>query len=68
MSIEIVTEKGRASIDGDGINPYQRVDYRRAWHKGRAAELWKRYTAEIDTTRKAALEKRFKAELSKAHK
>lgn len=67
MSIEIVTEKGRASIDGDGINPYQSVDYRRAWHKGRAAELWKRYTAETDATQKVALERRFNAELRKAH-
>lgn len=68
MTIEIVIDKGRASVDGDGINPYTRDDYRRAWYKGRAAELWNRYTAETDDTKKKALEKRFNAELRKAHK
>lgn len=67
MSIEKVIAKGKASIDGDGINPYTRIDYRRAWHKGRADALRNRYTTETDETKKKALEKRFNVELRRSH-
>lgn len=66
MSRQAAFINGAQSLDGDGINPYQRRDYRQAWHEGRAQALMDRHDNETNASARAQLMRRHRIELRKA--